>query len=62
MGTSKKNIRGKGCTISLKAAVHPGHMLQALIMKKKTYIDFYIVKTIKMNLTRQMKIMTDSGK
>jgi len=25
----------KGCTISLKAAVHPGHMPRALITKKK---------------------------
>jgi len=27
-----------------------------------TYIDFDIVKTIKMNMTRQMKIRTDNGK
>jgi len=27
--------REKGRTISLKAAVHPGHMLRALMMKKK---------------------------
>jgi hypothetical protein len=34
VGTSKIR-RGKGCTISLKAAVHPGHRLRALMKKKK---------------------------
>ena len=29
------------CTISLKAAVHPGHMLRALITKKKSTEMYY---------------------
>jgi hypothetical protein len=35
VGTSKNHGGDKGCTISLQAAVHVGHMLQAQMMKKK---------------------------
>ena len=35
MGTSEHKWGLQGCTISLMAAVHPGHRLRALITKKK---------------------------
>jgi len=35
VGNVQNISRKKGHTIGLKAAVHPGHVLQALMMKKK---------------------------
>jgi hypothetical protein len=47
VGTSKAKGGKQGCTISLKAAVHPGYMLRALIAKKKND-GFKEAKTEKM--------------
>ena len=32
---SNTSVGKKGCTISLKAALQPGHVLRALVTKKK---------------------------
>jgi hypothetical protein len=41
VGTSKTLARYKGSTISLRAAVHLGHMPRVLMTKKKNPAVFY---------------------